>query len=58
MILASASLEFGSRGVEIDTTTLNMILDGIDLGSIRRQQRYRRQPVNQPTDILQAGAPV
>lgn len=29
-----------SAGVEIDPATLRLILDGIDLPSIRRQQRY------------------
>ena len=32
---------FSSAGLEIDTSTLRMILDGIDLGSIRRRDRYR-----------------
>jgi transposase len=35
---------FSSAGLEIDPSTLRMILDGIDLGSIRRQQRFNRQP--------------
>lgn len=30
-----------SAGLEIDASTLQMILNGIDLGSIRRQQRFR-----------------
>jgi transposase len=34
-----------SAGLEIDTSTLRMILDGIDLSSIRRRERYR-PPVN------------
>ena len=33
---------FSASGVEIDPATLRLILDGIDLNSIRRQQRYRR----------------
>ena len=33
---------FNSTGLEIDPATLRMILDGIDLGSIRRQKRYHR----------------
>jgi transposase len=33
-----------SAGLEIDPKTLDLILDGIDLGSIRRRQRYRRDP--------------
>jgi transposase len=45
-----------SAGLEIDPSTLRMILDGIDLGSIQRQQRYRRQPVyQQMTDNSQTG---
>lgn len=35
---------YSSAGLEIDASTLNLILDGIDLGSIRRQQRYRMEP--------------
>ncbi len=34
-----------SAGVEIEASTLRLILDGIDLGSIRRQQRYRLDSV-------------
>jgi transposase len=30
-----------SAGLEIDPSTLQLILDGIDLGSIRRQPRFR-----------------
>lgn len=32
---------FSSAGLEIDASTLRMILDGIELGSIRRRERYR-----------------
>ncbi len=32
---------FSSAGLEIDASTLHMILDGIDLSSIRRRERYR-----------------
>lgn len=38
---------FTSAGLEIDPSTLRMILDGIDLGSIRRKQRYRREPAGE-----------
>jgi transposase len=31
---------FSCAGLEIDPSTLRMILDGIDLSSIRRRQRY------------------
>lgn len=34
-----------SAGIEIDASTLRLILDGIDLGSIRRQQRYHLDSV-------------
>jgi len=45
-----------SAGLEIDPSTLRMILDGIDLSTIRRHQRYRRPPVaQQPASDLQAG---
>jgi transposase len=30
-----------SAGIEIDAATLRLILDGVDLGSIRRRPRYR-----------------
>lgn len=30
-----------SAGVEVDSTTLQAILDGIDLSSVRRRQRYK-----------------
>ncbi len=32
---------FSSAGVEIDPATLRAILDGIDLSSIRRRERFR-----------------
>jgi transposase len=38
----------GVRGVEVKAADLMMILDGIDLGSVRRQQRYSREPVEIP----------
>jgi transposase len=33
--------KFSSAGLEIDASTLRMILDGVDLGSIRLRDRYR-----------------
>jgi hypothetical protein len=33
-----------SKGVEVKAADLMMILDGVDLGSVRRQRRYVRQP--------------
>ena len=38
----------GVRGVEVKAADLMMILDGVDLGSVRRQQRYSREPVEIP----------
>jgi transposase len=40
----AATTKDGSKGVEVKVSDLMMILDGIDLGSIRRQRRYERQP--------------
>ena len=34
----------GSKGVEVKAADLMMILDGVDLGGVRRQRRYERQP--------------
>lgn len=36
-----------SAGVEVDSATLRAILDGIDLGSVRRRQRFKQQPTYQ-----------
>ncbi len=46
---------FSSAGVEIDPSTLHMILDGIDLSSIRRRQRYRHQAPMQISAQQSAG---
>jgi transposase len=35
---------FSAAGLEIDSSTLGLILNGIDLSSIRRRQRYRAAP--------------
>jgi transposase len=35
---------YSSAGLEIDHSTLRLILDGIDLSSIRRQHRFRINP--------------
>jgi transposase len=40
----AATTTNGSKGVEVKAADLMMILDGIDLGSVRRQRRYERQP--------------
>lgn len=39
---------YSSAGLEIDHSTLRLILDGIDLSTIRRQQRYKinTQPIS------------
>jgi transposase len=39
---------YSSAGLEIDHTTLRLILDGIDLSTIRRQHRYKINPNNLP----------
>jgi transposase len=40
----AATTTGGSKAVEVKASDLMMILDGIDLGSVRRQRRYERQP--------------
>ena len=45
---------YSSAGLEIDASTLRMILDGVDLSSIRRQHRFRKEPSERqetPTSI-------
>ncbi len=37
---------YSSAGLEIDHSTLRMILDGIDLSTIRRQNRFKVSPDN------------
>ncbi len=41
-----------SAGLEIDSPTLRAILDGIDLSSIRRRQRFRAKLVEEQGDHL------
>lgn len=41
---------YSSAGLEIDATTLSMILDGVDLSTIRRQHRFRKEPVTSQPD--------
>lgn len=36
-------------GLEIRAADLTMILDGVDLGSVKRQRRYRRPPAANAT---------
>ncbi|HEY2653521.1 MAG TPA: hypothetical protein VGI50_16480 [Solirubrobacteraceae bacterium] len=40
----AASTTDESKGVEVKAADLMMILDGVDLDSVRRQRRYERQP--------------
>jgi len=37
-----------TTGVEIKAADLMMLLDGIDLGSVRRQPRYSRETAEKP----------
>jgi transposase len=39
---------FSSAGVEIDASTLRLILDGIDLSTIRKQNRFTLEPSLEP----------
>lgn len=39
-----------AAGVEIDAVTLRAILDGVDLASVRRRQRFKHHPSFQPVD--------
>src|SRR3954470_16524232 len=36
------------QGVEVKAADLMMLLDGVDLGSVRRQRRYSRETVENP----------
>jgi transposase len=37
-----------AKGVEVKAADLMMLLDGVDLGSVRRQRRYSRETVATP----------
>ena len=37
-----------TKGVEVKAADLMMLLDGVDLGSVRRQRRYCRETVENP----------
>jgi len=37
-----------AKGVEVKAADLMMLLDGVDLGSVRRQRRYCRETVENP----------
>lgn len=39
----------GERGLEIRATDLAMLLDGVDLKSVRRQKRYQRPTAGSPS---------
>ena len=40
----AASSTSDAKHAEVKAADLMMILDGVDLGSVRRQRRYERQP--------------
>jgi transposase len=44
----AASTANESKDVEVKAADLMMILDGVDLGSVRRQRRYSRETVENP----------
>jgi len=44
----AASTANEPKGVEVKAADLMMILDGVDLGSVRRQRRYSRETVENP----------
>ena len=44
----TAATAGATKGVEIKAADLMMILDGVDLGSVRRQRRYSRETVENP----------
>ena len=44
----TAAAEGATKGVEVKAADLMMILDGVDLGSVRRQRRYSRETVESP----------
>jgi transposase len=46
---------FTSAGIEIDSSTLGLILNGIDLSSIRRRQRYKVAPARPGETSSSAG---
>jgi len=46
--LPDAATADQQKGIEITAIELSLILDGIDLSSVRQRPRYRR-PVQQPT---------
>jgi transposase len=49
---------FSSAGLEIDGSTLQLILNGIDLSSIRRQNRYRLNRSATASDLSDGASPI
>jgi transposase len=49
---------FSSAGLEIDSSTLRMILDGVDLGSIPRRRRFRYDTAAPPSHHMNADEPL
>jgi len=41
-VFPGAGVEVGAHGLEIRAADLAMLLDGVDLSSVRRRRRYRR----------------
>ena len=44
----AVAAEGATKGVEVKAADLMMILDGVDLGSVRRQRRYSRESAGIP----------
>jgi transposase len=44
----AASSADETKGAEVKAADLMMLLDGVDLGSVRRQRRYSRETVENP----------
>jgi transposase len=44
----AAAAQGATKGVEVKAADLMMILDGVDLSSVRRQRRYIRETVENP----------
>jgi len=54
--LPSASPANEQEGIEITATQLSLILDGVDLASVRQRPRYRSPQVRAPTESVPAMA--
>jgi hypothetical protein len=44
----TVAAEGATKGIEVKAADLMMILDGVDLGSVRRPRRDRRETVENP----------